>query len=76
MEKFKMVIKGKYGIDSDGDKSLIFKSNSTGDINALSNALADTLCDIAVENGLELKELMDNIKYTYKRCMKEREDNK
>lgn len=76
MEKFKVVIKGKYGFDEEGDKSLIFETKGKGDPNALANALADSLCEVALDNGLGLKELVDNIKFTYKRCVKEREEDK
>lgn len=76
MEKFKVVIKGKYGVDEEGDKSLVFETKGKGDPNALANALADSLCEVALDNGLGLKELVDNIKFTYKRCVKEREEDK
>lgn len=76
MEKFKIVIKGKYGISEDGHKSLVYEANGNGNPEALVNALADSLCEIALDNGLELKELVDDIKFTYKRCVKEREEDK
>lgn len=76
MEKFKIVIKGKYGIDKEGNKSLDFETKGNGDPEVLMNALADSLCEIALDNGLELKELVDDIKFTYKRCVKEREEDK
>ena len=76
MDKFKVVIKGKYGIDEEGDQSLIFETKGKGDPNALANALADSLCEVALDIGVGIEVAVDNIKFTYKSSGKEREEDK
>lgn len=71
MEKFKIVIKGKY---CDIDKHSEFDVMTKGDTNILANALSTVLCSLCIDGGTSCKKMVECIKHVYAQCMKEREE--